>query len=287
MQPLPILAKVWSATWLFSMVEAVNLYLDDTGNRRLDHKPNYQPPPFDFFGLGGVLINEEDEGAARELHATFCAGWSIDYPLHSCSIRSRSKRFSWLRDLSEGDLERFHTSLEELILACPIICIAAVIDRPGYNARYAAKYAGERWRLCKTAFTILVERSARVAIERRRKLRVCPEKTGLKEDGYLQGYYNDLKATGMPFDDNNSSIYKPLSADEFAHALYEFRLKEKSSPLSQIADLALYPMARGGYEPDYRPYRRLREAGKLIDCGLSPDEVPRRGIKYSCFDTAS
>jgi hypothetical protein len=267
------------------MVRTVHLYLDDTGSRKLDHKPNYRPPRFDFFGLGGVLVDEEDEGAARDLHRAFCAGWAIDYPLHSSSIRSRHKRFAWLRDLSKSDLERFQASLEEFILAWPVVCIAAIIDRPGYNARYAAKYAGERWRLCKTAFTILIERSARVAIERHRKLRVYPEKTGLKEDGYLRGYYNDLRANGMPFDSNNSTIYEPLSADEFKDALYEFRLKEKSSPLSQIADLILYPMARGGYEPDYRPYRKLREAGKLIDCVLPRDDVPRRGIKYSCFDT--
>ena len=37
----------------------------------------------------------------------------------------------------------------------------------------------------------------------------------------------------------------------------------------QIADLVLYPMAKGGYDSDYRPYKKLKESGKLIDCLLT------------------
>jgi hypothetical protein len=48
------------------MVQTINLYIDDTGSRKLDHKPNYRPPPHDFFGLGGVVA--EWRPAAR-LHA--------------------------------------------------------------------------------------------------------------------------------------------------------------------------------------------------------------------------
>ncbi|CAG1012369.1 hypothetical protein RHIZO_04239 [Rhizobiaceae bacterium] len=54
--------------------------------------------------------------------------------------------------------------------------------------------------------------------------------------------------------------------------------------MMQIADLFLYPMAKGGYDPTYRPYRALKESGRLIDAHLSPERIPSLGIKYSCFD---
>ena len=53
----------------------------------------------------------------------------------------------------------------------------------------------------------------------------------------------------------------------------------------QLADLILYPIAKAGYDPHYRPYRKLKEQGKLIDCHLSDQDLAARGIKYSCFDT--
>ena len=54
--------------------------------------------------------------------------------------------------------------------------------------------------------------------------------------------------------------------------------------MAQVADLLLYPMAKGRYGRTYRPYCDLRARGKLIDCVLSEEEVPTLGIKYSCFD---
>jgi hypothetical protein len=52
----------------------------------------------------------------------------------------------------------------------------------------------------------------------------------------------------------------------------------------QIADLYLYPIARGGYQPMYSPYVQLRENKKLVDDHLSAEELPHLGIKYSCFE---
>ena len=45
-------------------------------------------------------------------------------------------------------------------------------------------------------------------------------------------------------------------------------------------------MAKGGYDPSYRPYKKLMEAEKLIDSHVPEDQIPFRGIKYSCFDEA-
>jgi hypothetical protein len=75
-----------------------------------------------------------------------------------------------------------------------------------------------------------------------------------------------------------------LSAAELGDTLYDLKFRAKSSPLAQIADLYTYPIARGGYDPDYFPYTQLRERNKLIDSFLATEEVPHLGIKYSCFD---
>ena len=80
----------------------------------------------------------------------------------------------------------------------PVTGIACVIDRPGYNARYEDKYRENRWMLCKTAFSVVVERSAKFAIANCQRLRVLPEKCNKAEDGLLRSYYNELKTDGLP-----------------------------------------------------------------------------------------
>ena len=79
----------------------------------------------------------------------------------------------------------------------------------------------------------------------------------------------------------------PIKAAELADTLYEFRTKAKSSPLMQMADLYLWPICMGGYDPQNRPYARLIEDRKLIDCTLEPEQVPALGIKYSCWELAA
>ncbi|RWM07064.1 hypothetical protein [Mesorhizobium sp.] len=51
--------------------------------------------------------------------------------------------------------------------------------------------------------------------------------------------------------------------------------------------LLLFPMAVGGYEQDYIAYRLLVRDKMLVDCHLKPEDLPMRGIKYSCFDQSS
>ncbi|MCQ1775808.1 hypothetical protein NOJ05_01170 [Neorhizobium galegae] len=45
----------------------------------------------------------------------------------------------------------------------------------------------------------------------------------------------------------------------------------------------LYPMAKAGYDPTYRPYVQLMKAGRLIDAQLEPEDQALLEIKYSCF----
>jgi hypothetical protein len=131
---------------------------------------------------------------------------------------------------------------------------------------------------------VVVERTAKFARDNGCLLRVHVEKSDRKTDRMLLGYYDDLRTHGHPFDVVNASKYRPLGAAELRETLYEFRTKDKSSPLIQIADIVLWPMCIGGYNPDNRSYTALRTAGTLIDGKLAPEDVPHRGIKYSCWD---
>ncbi len=270
------------------MTEKYLLYFDDTGSRDPDKSP-YDPATrqdsMDCFGLGGVLIREEDIDAIFQGHKAFCAEWKIDYPLHSSRIRGGQGKFGWLKKPENAGL--FFPAIEEFLLALPIVSIACVIHRPGYVARYKDRYQEQLWYMCKTAFSIMTERAAKFADDQGRKLEIFYEPSGKKEDKDIVRYLRDLKKAGSPFSESTSGGYTPLSSEDYRRIILgEPRQKTKKTPMIQIADLVLYPMAKGGYDPSYRPYKKLMEAGKLIDGHVPEDEIPFRGIKYSCFDEA-
>jgi hypothetical protein len=169
------------------------------------------------------------------------------------------------------------------LLSLDILGLACVIDRPGYDARYGEHYSQRQWHLCQTAFAIAVERAAKYARRLDRKLRVMPERTN-KADERLVRYYDDLRISGPPFAMTSSAQYSPLTADEFSKTLYEIRFKTKSSPMTQIADLYLWPIALAGYEPRNRPYVALQSSGRLVESRLSPSQLEVCGSKYSCFE---
>ena len=267
------------------MPNVMHFYMDDSGTRHPDHKPGRRPAHgHDWFGVGGVLIRQEDEVAAHAVHAAFRKRWDLSAPLHSADIRSKSKGFAWLGTVPSEKRETFLEELYQLMAGLPAVGIACVIDRPGYNLRYKERYAGSRWMLCKTAFSIAVERAAKHARGEGLKLRVFVERGDRKTDRNIVGYYETLRTEGMPFNPETSGKYAPLSADEIRETLYECRMKEKSSPLIQLADLYLWPICIGGYDPANRTYSRLRDDGKLIDCLLPAEAVPTQGIKYSCWE---
>ena len=165
-----------------------------------DHKPGKRPKHgYDWFALGGVLVKQEDEQETRRLHTDFCARWSITAPIHSVEIRGKTKEFLWLRGLPKEEQDTFFEELYQLMRAAPVVGLACVIDRPGYNDRYRGKYGDQRWMLCKTAFNIAVERAAKFARGIGYRLRVAPERCNKAEDGLLSRYYYDLKTVGMPF----------------------------------------------------------------------------------------
>jgi hypothetical protein len=237
----------------------------------------------DFFAMGGILINEEDEGPARALHETFCARWNIIYPLHSVEIRHSSRNFKWLQRGTQV-YRNFMWDLTRTLSGMNVVGLACVIDRPGHEARYRELYGRRQWNLCKTAFSIAVERAVKHARSSGRLLRVLPERCGAAEDSRIKEYFRDLRARGMPFNAKASGGYSPLGPHELHSTLYELRFKAKSSPMAQVADLFLWPIAVAGYDADYRPYVELERAGKFIECHLPERLWEERASKYSCFE---
>lgn len=268
------------------MTGKIHLYFDDTGSRYPDRMP--QPKSgrrdrMDCFGLGGILVREEDIDAIFKAHKAFCAEWQIDYPLHSSKIRGGQGKFGWLK--KPENAASFLPDLEDWLMSLPIIGIACIIHRPGYVERYKDRYRERLWLMCKTAYSILIERAAKHAEREDRALEVFFEQAGKREDRSFIQYTKELKAEGPPFTVETSAAYAPFTAEDFQRVvLGEPRQRTKETPMMQIADLVLYPMAKGRYDPGYRPYVKLRKGGKLIDSLLTDEDRPLRGIKYSCFD---
>lgn len=264
----------------------MTLYIDDSGSRHPDRNPGDTLPKhgYDWFGLGGVMVRDDEEAAVRQEHAALCNEWGLDAPLHSTEIRNRSGHFAWLGQLPTAKRDAFLEALARLVTGPQLTAIACVVDRPGYNHRYRDIYGRKRWSLCKTAFTVVVERAAKYAMNHDCRLRVYVERSDKRTDNRMRSYYDTLRNDGHPFNPNNAAKYQPLTGVQLHTTLYEFRTKDKSSPLMQLADICLWPMCMGGYDPTNRPYRTLKEAGTLIDCKLDPAVVEFEGIKYSCWD---
>ena len=270
------------------MVQVMHLYLDDSGTRNLNHAPGaVAAHGYDWFALGGVLVKQEDEHEARAHHLKFMESWNLDPDvvfLHSADIRNKTGEFTWLAGLIADERARFLEELYSLMRDPPFIGFGCVIDRPGYDHRYRALYGRDQWSLCKTAFSVLVERAAKYARANGYKLKVFVERSDRIVDGWMKGYYEHLRENGMPFAAANMPPYGPLTAAEMKETLYEFRTKQKTSSIMQIADLYLWPMAVGGYHRSNITYARLFGDKKLIDCHLQAEEIPNLGIKYSCWD---
>jgi hypothetical protein len=265
-------------------MKTFNFYMDDSRTRHPDHDGGATMSGLpDWFGLGGVIVEDENEDSLRAEIASFKSRWNIVVPLHSHPIRRRKEHFSFLN----GDVavaEQFYDELSDLILKAQVIGHACVIDRPSYNWRYREKYGRDRWSLCKTTFTIAVERATKYAISNNGRLRVYVERSSKADEQMLKEYYEGMRKRGAPFDAERSAVYEPLEQTSLRGALFEFRVKHKESPIMQLADLYLYPICLGGYNAAYAPYAMLCANRKLLDQTLPPELIARLGIKYSCFD---
>ena len=262
-------------------------YIDDSGSRDPDRRSSPQAAAHDWYALGGVIIDESLKDDADARIVAFRKRWLQmgDAPLHSIDIRCHKHAFRWLAEVSAQRKQEFMGELAALIQGLPIYVLACVIDRPGYNDRYLQTYGRRRWRLCKTAFSIAVERAAKFARAHDARLRVFVETSDKHAHRHLRGYYADLRSEGAPFNSATSEKYAPLAGESMRQTLLELQFKPKRSRLMQIADLVLWPVCKGRYDAGNRAYLALCDGGKLLDsvCNASNG---LQGIKYFCFDLA-
>jgi hypothetical protein len=257
------------------------LYLDDSGSPKPSPK---DPAP--FFALGGVLIQRTNEQIIKTFLKDFKKRWDIheDTPLHGNEIRSKKKKFAWLKKLPQQELNRFHEDLTSTIIQCPILVHACVVSRHGYLDRYLEMYGENTWEMMKSAFSIVVERAAKYAELHNGTVMVYFEAAGKTEDRLLKEYFQELRSQGNPFDSSRSEKYSPLSKDHFSRLLRGIDSKTKQSLVMQLADLCLYPVVDIKKSQNNRAFSALQEANLLIDCCLEPSQIPTIGIKYYCFD---
>lgn len=260
-------------------------YVDDSGSRDPDRKPRQDVQEPDWFALGGVIVAASRKDECDEAISNFRRSWPQleGRPLHSYEIRNKSDSFRWLKNLPDVELHDFYQGISDLLKSLPIVVAGCVVHRPGYNNRYFDQYGERRWKLCRTAFNIAVERAAKYASHHEGRLRVYVERTDRKTEAQLKQYFEQLKEGGAPFNAATSAKYSPLNAEALGKTLYEFKVKTKASDLMQIADLCLWPICSGGYQPQNKSLALLREHGKLLDSHCS-ESNGLQGIKYSCFD---
>lgn len=268
------------------MRKTFRYYIDDSGSPNPDHEFEPQNHALNWFALGGIVIDEANTNLAEDRIMEFRRAWPQlgGSPLHSYKIRNKQESFRWLADAGD-DAKRFMADLSSLMMELPYYALACVVHRPGYNERYRGMYGDGRWSMCKTAFNIGVDRAAKYARMNGARLRVYVEHSNKDVNAKIKGYYEGLMREGLPFNQGSSAKYGPLTAEEFKSTLVEFQTKPKDTKLMQIADLALWPVCQGGYNPGHRAYREMQENGKLLD-SLCGEGGPLYGVKYSCFEAA-
>ena len=209
----------------------LHLYIDETGSRHPDRLAVPTKHGFDWFAIGGVLIRAEDEDRTKLDLNNFIKQWpQIKAPLHLTDMRAEKKKFAWLGKLEVENRERFWSGYRTFLANLPVAGTACVIDRPGYVARGYGKREGDaKWLLCRSAFDIVVERSAKLAKQQGRRLKVFYEMADPVTDDRIENYFYNMKAQGLGFDPQTSAKYLPLTAVEFQHLLLDIEGKDKKT----------------------------------------------------------
>jgi Protein of unknown function (DUF3800) len=260
------------------------LYFDESGSRDPDRNKRESALTPDWFGIGGILVNATDKPEIEAKMSAFRESWPQMglSPFRSYDIRNRTKGFRWLSQLDDKTLNNFYDELSATIASLPIVVTGCVVHRPGYNERYLVRYGPRRWKLCKTAFHIAVERAAKYALHYGARMRVYVERRDKVTETQLKGYFDEMRNAGQPFNTETSAKYQPMTADQLRSTLFEFDVRTKESALMQVADLVLWPICRGRYAPDDRAYCLLQSWGKLLDAHCT-EANGLLGIKYFCF----
>lgn len=266
-------------------MEELVFYMDETGNRLPDKKPDRGRENRDWFGFGGYLIAREDKDEARAKWQAMVDKWAVKHPFHISDMINERKKWGWLGRVSEARRAEFWNDYRSFLSSIPALGQACVIDRPGYVARgYLQKHGADRWLLCRTGFDISIERAAKYARSAGRQLAVVFE-SDPAYNSLVEGYFNDLKTKGLAFAEDTSGKYAPLTQEQFAETLTSIEYKTKSSRLLQIADSYVYAISRGKYDRRFHLWRELVDHKRIINFALGEaQDIKAMGIKYSCFD---
>ena len=262
-----------------------HLFVDDSGSRFIDRPSTPRNDGMDYFAMGGILIKAEEARQTTVDLDKICEKYSINYPLHSTKIRSKKKEWSWLGDQKQKNkADSFMEDLSNFLCNIPGHATACVVHRPGYLERYSHYPVLERWKLCKSVYSILIERAAKIALRDGRKLAVYIEQTGKREDADICRYHTEMIEKGINFNPVTSSKYNPLNSQDFSLSLLKNpNFFNKSLRMGQVADLLLYPLVKGRYDKSYLPYINLHNSCKIIDNTLKETEE-HLGVQYYCFD---
>lgn len=259
---------------------AYALYVDDIGSGTPGTRDE-----FEYFGLGGVIVNRSDEGAIRRLIREFKKEWNIDesVPLHGAEIRAMKERFHWLSKLDQEELVRFKTGIMELLMSMPIVVHGCIVDRERYYSRFYKTYERGTWNMRKSAAAILLERSIKfVRSLGGNSLSVYFELCGSAEDSIFKTVYAEFRDQGHPFDRGNAEKYAPLEATEAAGLLYEKPFgRKKDNELLQVADLCLFPLATSRNGKPNKAFERFVNEKKLVDTQVDDSTM---FVKFYCFD---
>jgi len=267
-------------------VPELTFYMDETGNRLPDKKPDRGRENKDWFAFGGYIIDGADKSFARQKWQGVVDKWVVKHPFHISDMINERKKWAWLGNMTESQRTEFWTDYRSFLSSVPVVGQACVIDRPGYVARgYLEKHGASRWLLCRTGFDIAVERAVKYARHVGKRMRVVFE-SDPAYNPIVEGYFHDLKTKGLGFAVETSEKYHPLTAKEFSETLTTIEHKPKASRLLQIADSYVYAIARGKYDKHFNLWRELRDHSRVINFALGGDAdlIREMGVKYSCFD---
>jgi hypothetical protein len=264
----------------------LHLYVDESGSRHPDKAGTIAKHGYDWFSMGGILVNQEDVETAKTKVREFAKTWTqIRSPLHFTDMRANKKGFAWLGNLDQQALNRFWSSYRTFLASMPVVGTGCIIDRPGYLARGYGKREGDaKWLLCRSAFDILLERSAKFAKLKGRRLKVYYERADPTTNERVESYYSNLKNNGLEFDAARSSKYSPMTSEDFKFTLLDIEGKDKANTLMQVADSYIYAVSRGAYENSFDVYSRLAQAGKLVTSHVPGPQAGTLGIKSYCFE---
>ncbi|WP_433908764.1 DUF3800 domain-containing protein [Sphingomonas yabuuchiae] len=263
----------------------LTFYMDETGSRQPDKKPDASRLGRDWFAFGGFIIRREDEEAAKWARDEVARRLDVRHPFHITDMLAEAKKFSFLQRKTEKERLAFWAEYQEFLADLPVMGLGCVIDRPGYAARgYVEKHPETKWLLCRSAFDIVVERAVKYAIREDRRLRIVFE-SDAPFDPIVKSYFANLKQNGLEFDAANSGKYNPLTKDDFAKTLTTIESRPKSNRLLQVADSYIYAIARGKYHKQFSMWRQLCDAQRIANFALGGDAaaIKAMGIKYYCF----